>query len=142
MATRMSSAQSPSAADQAAVAAVPQSIVKAWAEHDATAFADAFIENGTLVLPGVFLTSRQEIGSFMAAAYESDLKGTRVTGSPVNVRFLSDTVCVLITEGGVLAPGETEPAKERAIRASWLLNKQDDGRWLLAAYQNTPRNPR
>jgi uncharacterized protein (TIGR02246 family) len=45
---------------------------------------------------------------------------------------------VLITEGGVLAPGETVAA-ERLIRATWVVAKQDNG-WQLAAYHNSPVN--
>ena len=57
----------PSEADQAAVAAIPQHVVAAWADHDADAFAGAFTEDGTLILPGLFLKGREEIRSHMAA---------------------------------------------------------------------------
>jgi uncharacterized protein (TIGR02246 family) len=45
----------------------------------------------------------------------------------------------LVTEGGVLAPGEDELSATAAIRASWILVKRD-GQWLLAVYQNCPRD--
>ncbi|MBB4915265.1 SgcJ/EcaC family oxidoreductase [Streptosporangium saharense] len=128
------------AADRAAVAAVPQRVVDAWAEHDAKAFADVFTEDGSMILPGLYRKGRQEIRSFMAEAFEGPFKGTQVTGTPIDLRFLGETAGVLITQGGVLAPGETEVSSERAIRASWLVVKED-GRWRLAAYQNSPVNP-
>ncbi|MEV8631735.1 SgcJ/EcaC family oxidoreductase [Streptosporangium sp. NPDC051023] len=134
-----STAASPSEADKAAVVAIPQRIVAAWAEHDAQAFADVFTEDGSLILPGLYHRSRAEIRSFMAAAFEGPFKDTRVTGQPVDIRFLGGETGVLITQGGVLAPGETEVSPERAIRASWLVVKRD-GQWRLAAYQNTPVN--
>ncbi|MDL4820268.1 SgcJ/EcaC family oxidoreductase [Actinomadura opuntiae] len=137
----MTTSTSSTPAEQAALAAVPARIVEAWAAHDAAAFAEVFTEDGTMILPGVFRAGREEIAAFMAAAFENDLKGTRVTGRPVHVRQFGDATGLLITEGGVLAPGESEPSDERAIRASWLLVKRD-GTWRLAAYQNTPRDAR
>ncbi|MFH9862923.1 SgcJ/EcaC family oxidoreductase [Streptomyces sp. NPDC017202] len=124
--------------DTAALSAVPQHIVEAWAEHDADRFAEEFTENATLILPGdVFLTSREEIRGFMREAFSGPFKGTRVTGAPVSVRLLGPGVAALVTRGGVLAPGDTEPTPARAIRATWVL-VQEGADWRIASYQNTP----
>jgi len=117
---------------------VPGRIVAAWAKNDAEAFARVFAEDGSLVLPGgVFLKNREEIRSHMAELYAGPYKGTNVTGKPQMIKPLSDTVVLLITQGGVLAPGDTEVSQDESIRASWLLVKQN-GQWLITAYQNTP----
>jgi uncharacterized protein (TIGR02246 family) len=124
--------------DEAAVRAVPQRIVAAWAENDAEAFAKVFTADGSMILPGgVFVTGRDNVRDFMAAGYAGPYKGTRVYGEPVAIKILGPATVLLITKGGVLVPGETEVAPERAVRASWLLAKHD-GEWLLTAYQNTP----
>ena len=97
------------AADKAAVAAVPGRIVAAWASHDGDAFARVFTEDGSMILPGLYL------------------------------RFLGRDAAVVTTQGGVLAAGQTEVSDDSAIRASWVVVRQD-GEWLLAAYQNSPRD--
>jgi uncharacterized protein (TIGR02246 family) len=130
----------PTPADQAAVWAIPQRIVAAWAENDADAFADVFADDGTMILPGLYRNGRESIRAFMAEAFAGPYKGTRVTGQPINIKFLGREAVLLITMGGVLAPGESEVSNSRAIRASWLVAKQPDGQWRLAAYQNCPRD--
>lgn len=125
--------------DHSAVFAVPERIIKAWANNDADMFADTFTEDGTLTLPGLHLTSREEIRTYMAAAYAGPFKGTRVFGEPIGVKYLADTAALVITRGGVLAPGDEEVAPEREIRATWVLSKRDK-EWLITSYQNTPAN--
>ncbi|MFE2344927.1 SgcJ/EcaC family oxidoreductase [Streptomyces sp. NPDC059431] len=126
-------------ADKAAVAALPGRIVAAWAKHDAKAFAEVFTEEGTMILPGYYRDGRSEIEAFMAAAFQGPYKGTQVTGTPLALKFISSDAAVVITHGGVIAPGETEVADARAVRATWVAAKQN-GEWHLAAYQNSPRD--
>lgn len=118
---------------------VPLRLVEAWSRNDAGDVAEAFTEDGILILPGdVFKQGRDEIKAFMEAAYAGPFKGTGVTGVPVDVRFASENVAVLRTHGGILAPGETTIIEELAVRSTWVVVKRD-GTWQLAAYQNSPR---
>lgn len=140
----MTATQQPTAAgtqaDQVAVAALTQKVVAAWAYQDAESFASVFVDDGTMILAGVYNKGRDNIQAHMAAAFGAgEYKDTQVTGKPVDIRFLTPDVCLLLTEGGVLHKGESEVADVRQIRASWLAVKRD-GQWQLAAYQNSPRN--
>ncbi|MGW3359727.1 SgcJ/EcaC family oxidoreductase [Streptomyces bungoensis] len=125
--------------DKAAIAALPQRVVEAWAAHDADAFANVFTPDGTMIIPGHFQKGRDAIRAFLTQAFQGAFKGTRVTGTPVDLRFANAESGILITQGGILAPGETEPSAERAVHASWVVIKRE-GQWYLAAYQNSPRH--
>jgi uncharacterized protein (TIGR02246 family) len=128
--------------DMAAVQKLPQRISAAWADQDGAAFAASFTEDATLILPGdVFLKGRDQINSFMTEAFAGPYKGTRVFGEPIDVRAVCPDVAVVISRGGVLAPGDSEVTPERAIRATWVLAKRG-ATWLITAYQNTPGDSR
>jgi uncharacterized protein (TIGR02246 family) len=112
----------------------------AWAANDAEAFTNLFTDDGTVVLPGdVYLYGHEAILSFMSRGYQGPYRGTGVTGSALSVRFIDSNTSIMVTEGGVLAPGETEVAPQRAIRATWVC-VNDNGTWKLSAYHNSPVN--
>jgi uncharacterized protein (TIGR02246 family) len=125
-------------ADQAAIAALTQKVVAAWAYHDADTFAGVFTDDGTMILAGVYCDGPDEVRDYMAKAFEGPYKGTQVTGKPISMRFLGPDTAILLSQGGVLGAGETEVSDDNAIRASWLVSRRD-GEWRVAAYQNTPR---
>jgi uncharacterized protein (TIGR02246 family) len=127
-------------ADAGAIAALTQQVSTAWAKGDADTFADVFVEDGTMILAGVFCQGRDEVRDHMATAFAGPYKGTQVTGQPIGIRVLGPDVAILLSDGGIIAAGEDEVSADSAIRASWTAVRQDDGGWLLAAYQNTRRN--
>jgi uncharacterized protein (TIGR02246 family) len=124
-------------ADHAAIAALTQRVIAAWAYHDATAFAAVFTDDATMILPGIYLKGRDTIHTYLTTAFQTTYKNTQVTGRPLDIRPLGPAAALLITQGGVLAHGETEVNDDQAIRASWTVTKHN-GTWHLAAYQNTP----
>ena len=126
-----------SAGDQAAVAALTQRVIAAWAYQDADGFADVFTEDGTMILPGSYAKGREEIRAYLKDAFADQYKDTQVTGRPLDIRFFGPDVGLLLTRGGVLAAGESEVSDDQSIRASWFVVKED-GEWKLAAYQNSP----
>ncbi|HKN95512.1 MAG TPA: SgcJ/EcaC family oxidoreductase [Pseudonocardiaceae bacterium] len=123
--------------DVAAVRDIPKRITEAWAGNDADAFAAVFTDDATMILPGSYAAGREEIRRFMAAAFAGPYRGTRVFGEPKSVRALGSDSAVVVTLGGVLAPGDEKVSDERAVHATWVVTKQG-AEWLISAYQNSP----
>jgi uncharacterized protein (TIGR02246 family) len=116
---------------------VIHAVYDAWADGDADTFAALYTEDATVVQPGIHKKNQHDIRTTMAAGFAGPLKGSRVLDEPQSVRFLGPDTAVIITEGAVLLAGQTEPSPEPQVRATWILTNQD-GRWLVAAYQNSP----
>ncbi|MER0449897.1 SgcJ/EcaC family oxidoreductase [Streptomyces sp. NPDC006711] len=123
--------------DEAAVLDVVKGVYQAWNDADPDAFVAEYFEDASAVLPGSYLKSRQEIREAMAFSFNGPLKGTRTSDNVLDVRFLTDDAAVVISQTGVLIPGETEAPPERTVYATWVLAKKD-GTWRLAAYSNSP----
>lgn len=128
--------RSPCHAEKAAVADLPQQVSRAWVAKDLDAFGRAFTRDASFIVPGqdTYLTSRDEIKAFMAVQFE----GPDITpiANTLDVKCVTRDVGVVVTEGGLLFPGETEVPLERIGRQTWTIVKQ--GRdWLITAYQNS-----
>lgn len=123
--------------DKVAIASLTQKVVAAWAYNDSETFAGVFTEDGSMTLPGVHLKGRTAIHDYLVKAFAGVYKGTQVTGKPIDMRPLGPDAAILMSQGGVLDPGESEVAHHSAIRAAWVVVRQD-GEWRLAAYMNTP----
>ena len=125
------------AADLAAVATLPQQLLIAWADQDGDSIAELFTDDGTLILPAVFRQGREDIRVYFKDAFNNQYRGTQVVGTPLGLRFFGPDAALLLSSGGVLAPGETEVSEGQAIRASWFAIRVN-GEWKLASYQNSP----
>jgi uncharacterized protein (TIGR02246 family) len=90
-----------------------------------------------MILPGVFRKGRDEIRSFMAAAFAGPYEGTRVSGQPLQIKHLGETAALVITQGGVSPAGAAEVPQDQQIRATWVVVRQGTD-WFITAYQNTP----
>ncbi len=122
-----------------AVLGVLTSLYGAWEANDADAFVVDYLDDATVVQPGIFKKDRHEIRSTMAAGFAGPLKGSTAFDRPVSVRFPVRGTAIVVGEGGILFPGHDAVAPERAVRATWVLVKVD-GHWKVASYQNSPAN--
>jgi uncharacterized protein (TIGR02246 family) len=124
-------------APEVAVQMLLERQLEAWREGNGAAFAATYTADGDLTaFDGTHVAGRQEIAAFMQAQFEGFLKGTRVSAQPRRIRFIGDSVAVMITEGGVMFPGETAVPAERFSIQTFVVTKSDGG-WLFSAFQNT-----
>jgi len=112
----------------------------AWAAGNADAIADLYTKDATVVMPGVYDTSADEVRAFFTAGFAGPLKGSSAIDEERSVRVYGSDAAIVISTSGILMAGETSVPAPRLVRATWVLAQQD-GRWLIAAYHNCALNP-
>ena len=125
--------------DRQAVLDVLKGGYKAWEANDAEAFVAYYLEDASVVQPGRYKKDREEIRTTMAAGFAGPLQGSRVFDRPQDIRFLTDETAIVVSEGGIVFPGQDVVPSEALVRATWVLAKRD-GCWYVAAYHNSPAN--
>ena len=97
-----------------------------------------FTSDGDLVgFDGTHLKGRREIGPFHQRLFDKWLKGTRLVGQVIAVRFLGPDVAVLHAVGGTIMRGKRTRAPERDSIQTLVVTRQAEGDWRVAAFQNT-----
>lgn len=125
--------------DEHAIRAVLDGVYQAWDAGDADAFVAEYTEDATAILPGSFRRSREEVRTNMAVGFASYLQGSTTTNEIHSIRFLGTDAAVVVSETGILFPGETAVPADLVANATWVLEKRDE-KWLVAAYHNSPAN--
>ncbi|MFD7988564.1 SgcJ/EcaC family oxidoreductase [Kitasatospora indigofera] len=123
--------------DEAAIEAVLAAGYRAWAAGDAEAMVADYTEDATAIMTGSLRGSRDVIRRSMALGFEGPLKGSSTWNKRLSLRFLGEDGAIVVSESGILLPGETEVPDPRKVNATWVLEKRD-GRWMVAAYHNSP----
>jgi uncharacterized protein (TIGR02246 family) len=124
-------------ADQQAVLDVLARLYKAWEANDAGTFVADYTDDASVIQPGVYKKNREEIRTTMAAGFAGPLSGSRATDHPVDIRFLTADTAIVVSEGGIIFPGQDAVASERLVRATWVLVRRDNA-WRIASYHNSP----
>lgn len=123
--------------DVAAIEGVLASLYKAWDVGDADAFVADYTEDASVIMPGTYRKSREEVRQGMAEGFASFLKGSTTVNKLVDIRFLGENAALVVSEANIQFSGETEAPADRMVYATWALEKRDGG-WLVAAYHNSP----
>jgi uncharacterized protein (TIGR02246 family) len=128
--------------DEAAIRKVETLQQEAWNNHDATAYANLFTEDGEIVnVVGWWWKGRPEIEKKLTDAYAFVFRESVLTVTDVKVRFLTPQIAVahvLWTMVGARTPkGIPEP--QQGIQIQVL--QKDAGKWLITSFQNTNSLP-
>jgi uncharacterized protein (TIGR02246 family) len=125
------------AEDEAAIQAVLVESYQAWEAGDADGMVADYTADATAIMTGSLRDSREAVRENMALAFEGPLKGSSTCNKQLSLRFVGSDAAIVVSESGILFPGQTEVPDAGKVNATWVLEKRD-GRWLIAAYHNSP----
>ncbi|MYW04545.1 SgcJ/EcaC family oxidoreductase [Streptomyces sp. SID3343] len=125
------------AEDKAAIQAVLADSYEAWESGDAEGMVADYTPDATAIMPGSLRDSREVIRASMALAFAGPLKGSSTYNRQLGFRFVGRDAAIVISKSGILFPGHTEVPDTAMVNATWVFEKRD-GRWLIAAYHNSP----
>src|SRR3954469_12024604 len=126
------------AVDEAAIQAVLVDSYKAWEAGDAAGMVADYTADATAILTGSLRDSREVIRESMAAAFAGPLKGSSTVNKQLSIRFVGRDAAIVVSESGILFAGQSEVPDSAKVNATWVFEKRD-GRWLIAAYHNSPK---
>ena len=125
------------AQDEAAIQAVLVDSYKAWETGDADGMVANYTADATAIMPGSLRDSRDVIRGSMASAFAGPLKDTSTWNKQLSIRFVGRDAAIVVSESGILFPGQTKVPDAAKVNATWVFEKRD-GQWLIAAYHNSP----
>jgi uncharacterized protein (TIGR02246 family) len=104
-------------ADRQAVLDVLKGVYEAWGANDAEAFVADYLDDASVVQPGVYKKDREEIRTTMAGGFAGPLKGSQAIDQPQDVRFLNEQTAVVVSQGGVVFPGQDAVPSQSLVRS-------------------------
>ncbi|MEU0934709.1 MULTISPECIES: SgcJ/EcaC family oxidoreductase [unclassified Embleya] len=125
------------AEDKAAIQAVLGDSYKAWEVGDAEGMVANYTADATAIMTGSLRDSRAVIRENMALAFAGPLKGSSTYNKQLSIRFVGSDGAIVVSESGILFAGQSEVPDAGKVNATWVFEKRD-GRWLIAAYHNSP----
>ncbi|MFF1412404.1 SgcJ/EcaC family oxidoreductase [Streptomyces sp. NPDC058289] len=123
--------------DRDAVCAVLSSLTAAWGAADADAYGALFTQDATYTTyVGTHYQGRADITEAHRALFGGFVKGTQLADSILGIRFLGPDAAVVTSRGDTYTGGRPE---ELSKVQTYALTREGDGRWRIAAFQNTQR---
>lgn len=128
-------------ADEAEIRDLFRRLLDDWGRGDGEAYGSRFTEDADYVsFDGSHTKGRAEISASHQQLFDRFLKGTRLTGRILHVKFPSPNVALVHATGGTVMRGKTKPSRERDS-VQTLVAVRRDGGWRFAAFHNTRVRP-
>jgi uncharacterized protein (TIGR02246 family) len=112
-------------------------LLESWNRKSGSDFASLFLENGEVVgFDGSDIAGKSQIKADLEQLFQVHIPATYV-GIVRTIRFLGPDVAVLRAVAGMVPP-EQQDIHPPVNAVQSLVAKREDGRWLIAHFQNTP----
>jgi uncharacterized protein (TIGR02246 family) len=136
--TRAIGARNP---DEVAIRELFGLLLDDWGRGDGEAYGSRFTDDADYVaFDGTRTTGRQEISTSHQRLFDKFLKGTRLTGRILSIKFPSPDVALIHATGGTVMRGKTKPSPERDSIQT-LVAVRECAEWRFAAFHNSRVRP-
>jgi uncharacterized protein (TIGR02246 family) len=128
-------------ADEAAIRELFGLLLDDWGRGDGEAYGSRFTEDADYVaFDGTRTRGRREISASHQRLFDKFLKGTRLTGRVLSIKFPSPDVALVHATEGTVMRGKTRPSPERDSIQT-LVAVREDAEWRFAAFHNSRVRP-
>ncbi len=128
-------------ADETQIRALFEELLADWGRGDGEAYGSRFTEDADYVaFDGTHTRGRREIAASHQQLFDKWLKGTRLTGRVLSIKFPGPDLALVHTTGGTVMPGKTKPSPERDSIQTLVAVREGDG-WRFAAFHNSRVRP-
>jgi uncharacterized protein (TIGR02246 family) len=127
--------------DEAQIRALFEDLLADWGRGDGGAYSSRFTEGADYVaFDGSCIRGRGEIAASHQELFDNWLKGTRLTGCILGIKFPSPDVALVHATGNTVMRGKTKPSPERDSIQTLVAVREGD-EWRFAAFHNTRVRP-
>ena len=128
-------------ADERAIRDLFEGMLEDWARGDGASYGSRFVEDADYVaFDGTHTRGSANISASHQELFDRWLKGSRLTGRVLSVRFLGPDAALVHATGGTIMRGKAGPAPERDSIQT-LVAVREDGGWRFAAFHNSRVRP-
>lgn len=127
------------AEDEAAIRQVVQGMQDGWNRKDGTAFAAGFAaQHDYININGLYLPNARREGNARAhqQLFDSVYKETDLQLRVAKIKFLSPEIALVHLQGHTHPAGKPAENRQEVVISGVL--QRHEGRWEIAAFQNTP----
>ena len=127
--------------DEAKIRTLFEDLLGDWGRGDGESYGSRFTEDADYVaFDGSHTRGRREISTSHQQLFDKYLKGTRLAGRLLSIKFLGPDVALVHATGGTIMRGKARPSPERASIQT-LVAVREDEEWRLAAFHNSRVRP-
>jgi uncharacterized protein (TIGR02246 family) len=127
--------------EEAKIRTLFETLLGDWCRGDGEAYGSRFTEDADYVaFDGSHTKGREDIAASHQQLFDRFLKGTRLTGRILSIKFPSPDVALVHATGGTIMPGKTKPSPERDSIQT-LVAVREGTEWRFAAFHNCRVRP-